>query len=53
MKKTFRSIYEIEKTYFPKWYRRKQKEKKSFGEKLANELIARLKRELRKINQEA
>jgi len=52
MRKTFRSIYEIEKTYFPRWYRCKRREKKSFGEKLANELITRLKRELRKINQE-
>ena len=53
MKKAFRSIYEIEKTYFPRWYKRKQREKESLGEKLANELIARLKRELRKIKQEA
>ena len=52
MKKVFHSIQEIQETYLPKWYRRKQREKKSFGEKLANELIARLKRELRKINQE-
>jgi len=52
MKKTFRSIYEIEKIYFPRWYRRKQKEKKFFGEKLANKLIAKLKKELKKINQE-
>ena len=56
-KKVFRSVQEIEKTYFPKWYKRKQKEKErppgAFGEKLANELIIRLKRELRKINKES
>ena len=56
MKKIFRSIQEIEKTYFPRQYKRKQREKElppgAFGEKLANELLARLKRELRKINQE-
>jgi len=56
MKEVFRSIHEIEKTYFPRWYKRKQREKElppgAFGEKLANELLARLKRELRKINQE-
>ena len=57
VKKVFRSVQEIEKTYFPKWYKRKQREKElppgAFGEKLANDLLSRLKRELKKINQEA
>jgi len=54
MKKVFRSIQEIEKTYFPKWYKHKQREKElppgAFGEKLANDLLARLKRALRSHN---
>jgi len=53
MKRVFHSIQEIQETYLPKWYKRQQKKKESLGERLANELIARLKKELRKIDKEA